>query len=234
VLFEALEQARTDAIGANSLGGVRANLSVLLEHDLERKGLTHAVDRTAVPWPEVLALMVRERLTGAAPPPGADAVVDLVRGEVEGRAGADLDKLLGALDDQEAFGRIARAIVQDLDMGDDVSDPADDGEDEDAEGAEPEGGEGEDGDDGPQTEDEQPAPSGDDGEPDRSPDRDQAVQMENADDSELRDDAAEAGRRRARRGPRCAIQVRAGRSTGSTPPPSMRWWRRRTSATRKS
>ncbi|MBW3559090.1 MAG: cobaltochelatase subunit CobT [Proteobacteria bacterium] len=194
VLFEALEQARTDAIGANALGGVRANLQVLLEHELERKGLTHAVDRTAVPWPDVLALMVRERLTGEAPPAGAQAVVDLVRGEVEGRAGSELDKLLGAVDDQEAFGRIARAIVSDLDMGDDASDdPGDEGDDEEAEGTEPDAGEGDEGEDAPEPQDEQPQPSGEDGEPERSPDRDGAVQMDEAPDSELRDEATEAG-----------------------------------------
>ena len=193
VLFEALEQARTDAIGANALGGVRTNLEVLLEHEIERKGLTRAMDRTAVPWPEVLALLVRERLTGEAPPAGARAVVDLVRGEVEGRAGRDLDRLLGAVDDQEAFGRIARSIVSDLDMGDDVSDPAEEGEDEEAEGTEPDAGEGDDDEDTPQPQDENSQPSGEDGEPERSPDRDQAVQMDDADDSELRDEAAESG-----------------------------------------
>jgi cobaltochelatase CobT len=133
-LFEALEGARTNAIGANALAGVRENLGRLLEHDLERRGLTRAVDRTAVPWPEVMALMVRERLTGDAPPDGARAVVDLVRAEIEAKAGADLDRLAGALGDQEAFGRIVRSIVSDLDMGDDASDPADEGEDQEAEG----------------------------------------------------------------------------------------------------
>jgi cobaltochelatase CobT len=192
-LFEALEQARTDAIGANALGGVRVNLEALLEHDLERRGLTRALDRTAVPWPEVLALMVRERLTGQAPPDGAKAVVDLVRQEVEGKAGRDLDRLAAALDDQSAFARIVRSIVQDLDMGDDSSDPADDGEDEEAEGAEPDKGEGEEGDQPPEQPEEQPQPSGDDGEPERQPDRDQAVQMEDAPDAELRDEATEAG-----------------------------------------
>jgi len=192
VLFEALEQARTDAIGANALGGVKANLAVLLEHDLERKGLTRAVDRTAVPWPEVLALMVRERLTGEPAPAGARAVVDLVRGEVEGRAGADLDRLTGAVGDQEAFGRIVRAIVNDLDMGDDISDPADEGEDEEAEGTEPDAGDGEDGDD-PSEQQEESASPPDDGEPESSPGQDQAVQMEQAPDTELRDDATETG-----------------------------------------
>jgi cobaltochelatase CobT len=107
-LFEAVEQARIDAIGSNALGGVRANLGALLESELERKGLIRALDRTAVPLHEALALMVRERLTGDAPPDGAREVVDLVRGEIEGKAGKDLDRLAASIHDQDAFGRIAR------------------------------------------------------------------------------------------------------------------------------
>jgi cobalamin biosynthesis protein CobT len=42
--YEAIEQARIEAIGANALGGVRENLAAALEARLERKGLTR--DRT--------------------------------------------------------------------------------------------------------------------------------------------------------------------------------------------
>src|SRR6201999_3976042 len=38
--FESIEQARVEAIGANVMAGVRANLNVALEAGLERKGLT--------------------------------------------------------------------------------------------------------------------------------------------------------------------------------------------------
>ena len=191
-LFEAVEQARTDAIGANALGGVRANLSALLESQLERKGLTRATDRTAVPLPEVLALLVRERLTGDAPPDGAKQVVDLVRGDIEAKAGADLDRLAGSVDDQEAFGRIVRAIVSDLDHGDDSSDPADDGEDDlGEEQAEPDDGEGDEGDAEQRRED--AAPESDDQQSDTRPAQDQATAVENADEVEVRDEAPESG-----------------------------------------
>src|SRR3954453_20354269 len=48
-IFEKIEQARTDAIGANALGGVRANLAAALEHDIERKGLNRIEDRARAP-----------------------------------------------------------------------------------------------------------------------------------------------------------------------------------------
>jgi cobaltochelatase CobT len=138
-IFEALEQARTDAIGANALGGVRANLAAALESEIERKGLNRVMDRSRAPMADVLSLLVRERLTGAAPPDGAKALVDQFRTDIEGRAGADLDRLLGAIDDQSAFGRVARSILRDLDLTD-----ASDAEESDGEEGEeePEGGEG--------------------------------------------------------------------------------------------
>jgi len=47
---------------------------------------------------------------------------DMFRGEVEAKAGADLDRLEGTVHDQKAFARIARAIIRDLKMGDDLPD----------------------------------------------------------------------------------------------------------------
>ncbi|HWE47873.1 MAG TPA: cobaltochelatase subunit CobT [Caulobacteraceae bacterium] len=118
-VFEAVEQARIEAIGANALGGVRQNLTAALEAQIERSGLGR-VDDLRSPLPEVLGLMVRERLTGDAPPGPARAVVDTLRGDIEGRAGKDLDRLMNAIEDQGAYARIARSILRDLQLGDDL------------------------------------------------------------------------------------------------------------------
>ena len=133
-VFEAVEQARLEAIGSNALGGVRQNLTSALEHRLERAGLARQA-MTEAPIAEVLALMVRERLTGDAPPDGAKAVVDKLRGEVEERAGKHMDELAGAIDDQAAFARVARQVLRDLDIelgderGDDTADDTEGDED---------------------------------------------------------------------------------------------------------
>jgi len=124
-VYDALEQARIEAIGANALGGVRENLKAVWEHTIQRKGFAHLVDKAAAPIADIVALMVRERLTGEPPPPSAKQLVDMFRDEIEAKAGPDLDKLTGAVEDQKAFARIARAVVRDLEMGDDLSDAAD-------------------------------------------------------------------------------------------------------------
>jgi cobaltochelatase CobT len=144
-VFEALEQARIEAIGANALAGVRDNLEAVLEHGALRRGLNHLGDRASAPVADIVALLARERLTGAPPPPAARALVDSFREEIEAVAGSDLDRLTGAIDDQKAFARIARAVVRDLHMGDDLSDAPDQDtqDDEDQEGEPEPSGEGE-------------------------------------------------------------------------------------------
>jgi cobaltochelatase CobT len=149
--FESIEQARLEAIGANALGGVRQNLTAALEARLEKQGLTRAVatDRQSAPMAEILGLLVRERLTGDAPPDGAKALVDILRNDIEMKAGKDLDRLAAAIDDQAAFARVTREILRDLDLGEEMSDATesadeDDGEEEGAtENSDEDQGEGE-------------------------------------------------------------------------------------------
>jgi cobaltochelatase CobT len=138
-VFDALEQARIEAIGANALLGVKANLAAVWEQTAQRKGLAHLADPAKAPIADVVALMVRERLTGSPPPLAARALVDSLREGIEAKAGADLDRLTGALDDQKAFGRIARAVARDLFAAEDPADgPDQDGEEDQAEEGEAE------------------------------------------------------------------------------------------------
>jgi cobaltochelatase CobT len=147
-VYDALEQARIEAIGSNALNGVRGNLAAVLEHNIQRKGLDRLVDPAAPPpMAEVLALMARQRLTGDPPPLAARALVDSFRADVEAKAGADLDRLTTSLENQRAFARIARAIVRDMELGDDLSDAPDqdieDDESQDGEAEASNDGEGE-------------------------------------------------------------------------------------------
>jgi cobaltochelatase CobT len=143
-VYDALEQARIEAIGANALSGVRDNLAAVWEHAIQRKGLDHLIDPAAAPMADILALIARERMTGVAPPPAARALVDAFRDEVEAKAGPDLDRLTGSIEDQKAFARIARAIVRDMEMGDDLSDaPDQDAQDDENQDGEAEANEGE-------------------------------------------------------------------------------------------
>src|ERR1700677_487285 len=54
LVYDALEQVRIEAIGANALSAVRDNLAAVWEHTIQRKGLDHLVDPAAVPMADIL------------------------------------------------------------------------------------------------------------------------------------------------------------------------------------
>jgi cobaltochelatase CobT len=72
-VFDAAEQARVEALGARSMAGVRANLTDLTEMRMRTDPLVRARSREEVPLSSAIGLLVRERLTGEAPPPAAKA-----------------------------------------------------------------------------------------------------------------------------------------------------------------
>jgi cobaltochelatase CobT len=116
-LFDNMEQARVEAIGAKRMEGVASNLAAMLQDRYHRGAKYESItDRADAPLEDAVALMVRERLTGEAPPPAAKRIVDLWRDEVEAKAGAELDRLDGKVEDQRAFARIMRDVLAHLDM----------------------------------------------------------------------------------------------------------------------
>src|SRR3712207_1629236 len=77
-VFDAVEQARVEAIGARRMEGVASNLSAMLDDRYHRGGRYEEItDRADAPLEDAVALMVRERLTGHKPPPAAKKIVDL-------------------------------------------------------------------------------------------------------------------------------------------------------------
>ena len=115
-VFNAAEQARVEALGARSMAGVRANLNSAVEMRMRTDPITRARNSAEVPLSTAVALMIRERLTGEFPPEAARAGLKLVSDWIEEKAGADLDALGLALDDQSAFAALATKVLQDLEL----------------------------------------------------------------------------------------------------------------------
>ncbi len=113
-VFDAVEDQRVQALGANALKGVSGNLTAALTDQLERKGAAGMLDRSRAPLAEAVALMVRERLTGLAPPANAKALVDAWRADIERDAGAALDRLGPLAGDQEQFSLAMRDVMHGL------------------------------------------------------------------------------------------------------------------------
>ena len=152
-VYDAVEQARVEAIGARAMEGVRANLNHALELKLKSDPLRRARTADEVPLSTALALKVRERLTGQAAPEEAAAGMAMVDRWIEEKAGADLDALGLAIDDQRAFQKLAQAMLEHLQLVDsdvppesDEDQSPDEGEDEEQQQEEGDSGEEESGD----------------------------------------------------------------------------------------
>ncbi|ACB96983.1 cobaltochelatase subunit CobT [Beijerinckia indica] len=122
-VFDAVEQARVEAIGSRRMAGVSANLNAMLEERFQRGRYAEITNQADAPIEEALALMVRERLTGLKPPKQAQTIVDLWRPFVEGKAGADLDKLGDTIEDQRAFAHSIHKLLTSLDMAEEGQSP---------------------------------------------------------------------------------------------------------------
>jgi cobaltochelatase CobT len=129
-VFDAIEQARVEAIGARRMQGVAQNLTAMLDDRFHRGKYDDIADRADAPIEDALAMMVRERLTGEPPPAAAKKLVELWRPLIEARAGRDLDRLERVLEDQRRFGDTVHDLLDSLDMGDDRSRQDDDESDD--------------------------------------------------------------------------------------------------------
>lgn len=148
-VFDAVEQARVEAIGARGMEGVRANLNHALELRLKSDAIRRARSADEVPLSTALALKVRERLTGQAIPKDVAAGVAMVDQWIEDKAGHDLDALALAIDDQRAFQRLTTAMLEhlqliDADVPPDTDEPESQDEGEDQEEDQEEGDSGQD------------------------------------------------------------------------------------------
>jgi cobaltochelatase CobT len=176
-VYDAVEQARVEAIGALRMTGVADNIGSMLEDKYAKANLADVRDRADAPIEEALALMVREKLTGRAAPKSGERVVDLWREWVEEKAGADLDHLIGSVDDQQAFARVVREMLASMEMAENLGDEEQSDEVEDSEDPQPQGEENsEDG-----GEDDSGADQSQSDDQDASTDEEQAGEMDAAD-----------------------------------------------------
>jgi len=193
-VFDALETARVEALGARAMGGVRENLSNLTEARVRGDAIVRARSAEEVPLATAVALIARERLSGDAPPSSARAGLKLVSSWIEEKAAAELDALALTLDDQAAFAKLSRRLLEDLDLAS-ADEPTEEQPDQ--------GGEDEEGDEGGS---EETAEQGDEGTPgggdvemrgeeteDSSADADSSQEMESGeDDASSGDDISES------------------------------------------
>lgn len=166
-VFDAIEQARIEAIGANRMSGMAENLSAKLEQDYSETRLEKVNSPADLPLEQLLSLMVRERLTGLEPPANARKYIAHTGPWVEQNAKEILDGLNKHVGDQKAFGKQLYQLMEALDIEGDFVDQdpnsseSQDNSDDDAQGQPQQSPKETEESDGPQTEIDEEVDDGD-------------------------------------------------------------------------
>jgi cobaltochelatase CobT len=129
--YDALEQARVEALGCIRMPGMTGNIHEMLEDRLFRANFAEVSKKDDAPLAEALGLMLREKIAGVTIPPSGNAIVELWKKEIEERAGNSLTTLLTRFEDQDLFSRACRQLLRDLNLVPDSD--LDDGESDDSE-----------------------------------------------------------------------------------------------------
>ena len=189
-IYEAMETARCEAVGARAMPGTAINIDAKIAHEADRKGYGQITQASDAPLAVAAGYLVRHLATGRPLPRGAQNVMDLWRGFIEAQAGGTLENLDDVLADQAAFARLARQVIADLGYGDQLGDDPDQNENQDE--SEEEGTEDDDPDSAGSEEDDQDEEG--DADPERSQDeqQDAAQAQVSTEDSDELDDMEDA------------------------------------------
>ncbi|MGN6551732.1 MAG: cobaltochelatase subunit CobT, partial [Pararhizobium sp.] len=131
-IFDAVEQARCEAIGARRMAGVADNLDSMLSEKYARANYQGIERQADAPLEEALSLLVREKLTGRRPPQSAGKVLDLWRDWIEQKAAPDLATLEGMIENQQKFARAVRDVLASLEVAEEYGEDDDEPDDSDS------------------------------------------------------------------------------------------------------
>ena len=183
-LYTAMENARVEAVGARHMPGTAGNIDAKIGNEAIRKGYDQINDASEAPLATAAGYLIRHLATGRDLPRGAANVMDLWRGFIEDNAGGTLENLQDTLEDQAAFAKFARQIIQDMGYGDQLGDDPDDLGDQDDEANQ--------GDEDEEEPDSTGQDDGDEDETEGSPEQSQEEQQDSAEAQVSMDDSAES------------------------------------------
>ena len=127
-IFDAVEQARVESIGTRRMEGVAKNLTAAANEAVCKGGFERFNSLSQAPLPEILALLVREKLTGTAPPAAAVTMVRLCQDWLDEKAFHTFTDLVRQFGNQDEFAQLLRKMLRELELSDDSSDGQDENE----------------------------------------------------------------------------------------------------------
>jgi len=138
-LYEAMETARCEAMGAETMPGTQHNIDARIGSDARKLGYEQIRDASDAPLATAAGYYLRHLATGRPLPPGADNVLKLWQGFLDSNASDTLQSATEMMNDQAAFARLARQVISDLGYGDQLGDDPDQLDDDSEDNAESEG-----------------------------------------------------------------------------------------------
>lgn len=119
--FDALEQARCEALGMATMRGVAANLHAVLDEKCKRAGFDALSAKDQAPLGDALHVLARLALSGEDAPHSADTLLSLWGPALQSpEVQSILHTLKDHLHDQQAFAAQARQFIQSLNMSIDM------------------------------------------------------------------------------------------------------------------
>ncbi len=133
-VYDALEQARVEVIGAAHMAGVAANIRARLSDECEAEGFDRMTRKDQLPLPAALSLLARECMSGEPVPPAAARILESWRGTLGEEAEGALSEMASTQNDQARFTRAARKLLAALNLAEaeveaEPDDQTDEGED---------------------------------------------------------------------------------------------------------
>jgi cobaltochelatase CobT len=125
-LYDAMETARCEAMGARTMPGTAGNIDAKIGNEADRKGYGSITEANQAPLSVAAGYLIRHIATGRDLPDSASNVMNLWKDFIEGAAGGTLEDVQNVLDDQQAFAKFARQIIDDLGYGDQLGEDPDD------------------------------------------------------------------------------------------------------------
>ncbi len=129
-IYEAMETARCEAMGARDMPGTAGNVDAKIAHEAQRRGYGQITDKAEAPLAQAAGYLIRHLSTGRDLPPEAANVMNLWRDFMDNQAGGTLESLDKTLSDQASFARFARQMITDLGYGDQIGEDPDQLDDE--------------------------------------------------------------------------------------------------------
>ena len=124
-IYDAIEQVRCESLGSRRLKGVAKNLDAMIDAQYRKKGFDRVSERDQAPVVEAVRMLLRERLTGEAPPPAADSLVALWRPWLESRIRSDFGDLANAVERQTDFAKLSRKLIAHLEFAEEDENESD-------------------------------------------------------------------------------------------------------------